>query len=234
VSKSVTCDGCGNTYQNIGAHWTKTDCERPQFSENQKNIITGLIMGDANIKVQSNNGNNFLRMEMITPTYLYFLDQEFGSLSTGVSFGRNGDKRNESDTDIGDNFSDTYIFRTRSHPYFNKMRDKWYPDGEKVFPNDIRLTPNTLKHWYCNDGSLNRSGSSPTIRIAATNEYGNSEKIYNIFEKSDIITPSNIHKSDNGSKSFDICFSVSDSDKLWKYMGNPLPAFEYKWPEQYR
>lgn len=45
--------------------------------------------------------------------------------------------------------------RTTNHPVFTEMRDKWYPYGIKIVPNDIVLTPLSIAIWYCDDGSNN-------------------------------------------------------------------------------
>ena len=34
-----------------------------------------------------------------------------------------------------------------------KLYQKWYPDGKKIVPRDLKLTPQTVLHWYIGDGS---------------------------------------------------------------------------------
>lgn len=34
------------------------------------------------------------------------------------------------------------------------LRKKWYPDGKKLVPRDLILTPRTLLHWYIGDGGV--------------------------------------------------------------------------------
>jgi len=38
---------------------------------------------------------------------------------------------------------------------WTKLRHKWYPDGKKIVPDDLILTPKTLAHWFMCDGSCN-------------------------------------------------------------------------------
>jgi hypothetical protein len=38
------------------------------------------------------------------------------------------------------------------------LRDKWYPNGIKAIPKDIKLTPLTCLYWYIDDGSLEKVG----------------------------------------------------------------------------
>jgi hypothetical protein len=51
-------------------------------------------------------------------------------------------------------YHDTYIIWTRTHPYFEDLRERWYPDGDKQFPDDLELTPLRAKLWYLCDGYL--------------------------------------------------------------------------------
>lgn len=39
-------------------------------------------------------------------------------------------------------------------PIFWKQRERWYPDGEKVVPGDLQLTPTIINRWYIDDGYL--------------------------------------------------------------------------------
>lgn len=45
---------------------------------------------------------------------------------------------------------------TRSHLFWAELRDKWYPEGKKKVPNDVRLSSVGLTFWYGDDGSTNR------------------------------------------------------------------------------
>lgn len=46
-----------------------------------------------------------------------------------------------------------YIFRTCSHPIFTEMRKEWYPQGKKIIPLNLKLTPLTIAVWFCDDGN---------------------------------------------------------------------------------
>ena len=44
------------------------------------------------------------------------------------------------------------------------LRDKWYPNGKKIVPTDLVLTPTALAYWYMDDGSANmRSKHNSTV-----------------------------------------------------------------------
>ncbi|MDP1712445.1 MAG: hypothetical protein Q8K86_08310 [Candidatus Nanopelagicaceae bacterium] len=50
-----------------------------------------------------------------------------------------------------------FLLSTHSYPSFLKLRQKWYPNGKKIIPNDIMLTPETCYWWYLGDGSSGNS-----------------------------------------------------------------------------
>jgi hypothetical protein len=245
-NEKVFCEQCGSEYSRIGTHWsTSAVCEYPNLDKEVKEILIGLLMGDGNVGSKSAKNSN-IHCSMISKNYLKFLDDKFDWLSTGVSLKRSSKESAEIAKSSGfspkaknENYSDIYTLCTRSHPFITNLSD-WYSSGNKVWPKDIELTPTVLKHWYCGDGSINRSGknSSPRIIISMANEYGNSSKISNYFKNVGLPEPSNYtswqtgHWNDN--KNFDAQWTVEESKELWNYMGNPLPDFYYKWPEGYR
>ena len=40
-----------------------------------------------------------------------------------------------------------------------EQRQRWYPEGVKLVPRDLRLTPMVLAQWFCGDGSGNSNGT---------------------------------------------------------------------------
>jgi len=233
----VKCPECGDKYKRIGMHWNGSPSHRPKLTQKQIEITTGVLMGDG--WINKNGKNKRLMVEMISPNYLEYLDNVFGCLSTGVSLEqtaaesvkmnkKNGFRPNAKE----ENYSDIFIWRTRSHPKFNQFRE-WYESGKKVWPEDIELTPTVLKHWYVGDGCYEKDGRR--ISIGISNEIENTEKISKYFTDLGLPEPSNYDIRENNYSGYGIVYwTVEDSPKLWDYMGEPLPDFEYKWPEEYR
>ena len=44
------------------------------------------------------------------------------------------------------------ILRSLNYAELVAERLRWYPQGVKVVPRDLRLTPTVLLHWFCGDG----------------------------------------------------------------------------------
>lgn len=55
-----------------------------------------------------------------------------------------------------------YKFQSKVNPYFTRMYDKWYKNGKKIMPSDVKevLTPKLLAYKFFDDGYLNVSGYS--------------------------------------------------------------------------
>ena len=61
-------------------------------------------------------------------------------------------------------------YSSRSYPELLKMRKWFYPNGKKVIPSGIKLTPTVIRQWYIGDGTLARSPRpyyKPYMKIAA-------------------------------------------------------------------
>ena len=228
----VECPKCGEEYTHLGNHWQWNPSHRPELTENQLQVTTGLLMGDGSLNNSSKNCN--LQSSMISPNYLKYLDDVFGCLGTGVSLKKTAAESAKHVRDNyfspnakEENYSDLYHWETRVHPKFNEFRE-WYSSGKKVWPENIELTPKVLKHWYCGDGCY---ANKNKIKIGMANEMENTEKVSKYFTNIGLPEPSNYNIQ---KKNCEVYWTVEDSYKLWDYMGEPLPDFEYKWPEEYR
>jgi len=230
MAQKTSCPKCGKSYERLGAHWQWNPEHRPSFTKKQKEIITGLLMGDGCI----NRGGKVPRLtsNMTSPNYLKYIDNIFGCISTGVSLKRTAKENAKISVNRGinldakeENYQNIYNWKTRRHPNLQQWAD-WYSTGKKIWPKDIELTPTVLKHWYCGDGNWENSGTSNRIKISMENEMGNIEKVFSMFTNSGLPEPS----SYSGHK---IVFTVDQSKELWEYMGKPLPDFYYKWPKKY-
>lgn len=60
-----------------------------------------------------------------------------------------------------------YCLRSRSDPYLTEQRKRWYPQGVKIVPQDIKITPVVLYYWYIGDGCLvRRKGRIKNIQLS--------------------------------------------------------------------
>jgi hypothetical protein len=215
-----SCPDCGTEYSKLGSHLAQSDCEYPSLTDHQHEIVTGTLMGDGDIQMYENARRPMYRVRVINKPYLEYIDGEMGIHTNGVqkSIERDG-------------YDDLWRVSSIRSNVFGKYRD-WYSSGEKQFPPDIDLTPTVLKHWFCCDG--HRNINHDYIKITATNEIDNEEKIRDMFNRVGFeIDNWSISENERGEKKCDILFTLDESARMWEYMGSPPPGFEYKWPDRF-
>jgi hypothetical protein len=121
----------------------------------QKEVLIGVVLGDASLERRKITHNTRLRLEQGHPkntSYLWHLYGVFCNITgnTLLRFQvRKPDKR------TGKVYSTT-TFTTLSLPCLNVYRDLFYPEGVKIVPAIIGslLTPMALAYWIADDGSL--------------------------------------------------------------------------------
>lgn len=191
------------------------------MSDYQHEVAVGLLMGDGNIEENGNHAR--LRAEMISENYLKYLDDIFGVFSRGVTNGRSAEQLASYYDADANNYNDSYRWSTGNHPELTNYLS-WYSSGNKVYPK-LSLTPIILKHWYVGDGTYDTSDSHDRIKIGLKNEIENKRNIERMFNE--IGFEIGFWTQDS------IYFSKNESQRLFKYMGEPLPDFEYKWPDRF-
>ena len=229
------CPNCGDDFERLGLHWWHGTCPYPEFSDSERQVFRGLLMGDGSIPTVPDTHS--LRLPMINRRFLEWFDGRMGCLTTGVNLVHTADELAESNRESGfspnarpENYHNTYVVRTRSHPYFNRLRKKWYPDGDKRFPPDLELTPTVATYWYLSDGYLDvgRWGR-PRVEVKVRNEHRRPEFLVSLFEGVGISPTLHRHE---------LRFTCDDTEQLLDWMERAPPGFEYKWEtdsrERYR
>lgn len=230
----VSCESCDTYYKSLGHHWKENSDCAPELSDEQIEIITGLLMGDG--WLNTHGCTPYVATSMISPNYLEFLDDNFGKMGAGVKLRKtakesanNSRKSGFHEDALEENYSDIYEWRTLRNPHLSSFTH-WY-DCEKCWPRDIELTPTVLKHWYVCDGSIS---SNNHIKITADNESENVDKLVQYFSNIDLPEPTTTvydrpEDAWSDSQCLDLTWSIDDSKILLDYMGDPLPDFDYKW-----
>lgn len=233
------CNQCGDEFSQLGLHWYRSSvCSYPEILDDKIDIITGIMMSDGTVNGKNSSRNPCIQVVSSTREYLEYLDTTFGAISaSSPSLHMTAEEVAEGLRNTGfsedaesDDCNDVYRWTTRRHPGISTFED-WYQTGEKVWPEDIELSPLTLKHLFVGDGDHHPNQGSNHIRINISNEAGNEKKINSMLNRIGFDTPYwDYQKRSDGSIICKIEFTKSQSEKMWGYMGEPLPGFEYKWP----
>ena len=60
----------------------------------------------------------------------------------------------------------TYHYESIKYVELLPIYNKWYPNGKKIIPRDIELTPLVIRQWYIGDGYLEfRENHRPRIKL---------------------------------------------------------------------
>lgn len=221
----ATCPNCGDNFDRLGLHWWHGTCPYPELSEQQRQMLVGLLMGDGSIPDRTDN--EIFHLPMINRRFLRWFDEKMGVMTTGVSLKKTAAQLAAHNRESGfspnaavENYHDMYTVWTRTHPYITELRE-WYATGEKRFPTDIELSSTVAKFWYACDGYLDfgRWGR-PRAGIKARNEQNRSAALESLFEEAPV-TPSY--------RRHELRFSCDDTERLIDWLGAPPPGFSYKW-----
>ena len=108
--------------------------------------IDGELLGDGCVYSRSTHSANFVykskHLEYIE--YVSKTLSSFGILQTGKINKMRG--------------VNAYAYTSLYYPELLPIRMHWYPEGKKVVPRDIKLTPLTCRQWYIGDGCLRKTG----------------------------------------------------------------------------
>ena len=219
------CPHC-NEEKRLGIHWVQSsECDYPQYTEQQDDIVKGLLMGDAYLRYKDKAKNPYLAVAMINEKFLKYLDNIFGPLTNGVSMKTKAEKSAEyteshefGNGDDGE-YHDVYVLRFRSHPHLHKYVS-WYDSGSKVFPDDLQLTKDVVRMWYVCDGGMRWGTDWPYVTFYSKNEYHRIEKWIDKIRSLGF----DCHKTNEG---FEIPYRCLDT--FFEWLGEAPAGFEYKW-----
>jgi len=228
-----TCHECGKWYSKLGAHWSMSDCEYPNMSRYQHEIITGILMGDGWIDKDKKHPR--LSVSVTEKEYLGYVHRELDILSNGVKLKETAESNSSRKSRPKENYNDLYRLSTICHPSLEQY-ENWYNSGKKVWPDNIKMTPIILKHWYCCDGHYKDTNGDNYITISMSNEVDNTDKIGCYFSNKNLPSPAwQFGESKLDGQTWPRCiarWTVDQSEKLFNYMGEPVPGYEYKWPDR--
>lgn len=214
--KETDCSSCDGKFVKLGVHLSRSDCQHPTLSQKQREIITGVMMGDGSAVQRGKYPN--IQVGMINKEYLHHLDEMFDFYGLGVV---------DHTTPDNESHSKSYMWKTRTSPEFIEYRD-WYGNGGKEFPESIRLTPLVLRHWYVCDGTYRNGSTKDYVKISVVNKRKNKGKIETYL--SDLgIEVSNWTETKNTCA---FTLSKSMTEHFFDVIGSPPPGFEYKWPDR--
>ena len=115
------------------------------FSDVQNSILIGSLLGDGHLTRPRSGDSAFVKNQCAANLdYLQWHHQQFEQFACPIRPGNTIIK------------GKTYFRNTlyvKAHPILTNLRHQWYPDGTKVVPSNLVLSPLALAIWYFDDGS---------------------------------------------------------------------------------
>lgn len=233
IYKGRKCPLCDHQSESLGQHFRHSDHGYPDIPPHKKEMLTGHVMGDAAYCRGSKTGS--LIWNMTNLEYMRWLKDELGWVCNSINLYRTSDESAQLNfleernfpldeeaymlSSDPDDYKQVYQSYTVSHPWINKL--DWLDDeGNKRFPETLRLTPLMVKVWYCDDGNLNwHETGRPVSKITATSQMNILESLANKFE--DVVCRPKVSKGM-------LKFNVDETEELLQWMGEAPSGMEYK------
>jgi hypothetical protein len=180
--------------------------------------INGELLGDGCLQKTSKYSARFQYTSKHKKYIEYIRDtlKSFGIKQSGEIYKRHLTDRNM------DCF--TYQYHSLTYVELLSIRKQWYPNGKKIVPKDIELTPLVCRQWYIGDGFLKNKYKNPSIMLS-TDNFTTSDVKYLVNKLFQIGINSQRQLSSNR-----IYIPIDSAKKFLKYIGNcPIECYKYKW-----
>jgi len=135
-----------------------------KLTKRQEEIIIGGLLGDSSINKPKTKYQNAYFVIHRSASDLKYAQWEYNMLKDlctdkGITVSDRKDSRTGT-------ISTMATFTTKSLLIFKKLRYKWYPEGKKIVPRDLKITPLMLAVWIADDGHILKDENHYEIQIA--------------------------------------------------------------------
>lgn len=117
------------------------------FNSYQLSVIVGSLLGDGCLSsLRGDNSNSYFSKSQAIrrKEYIDWHVNVFSKFTSGTKIYENS---------VNNKKFLKACFSTKTHPLLTKLRKKWYPNGIKIVPKDIKLDELSFAIWFLDDGS---------------------------------------------------------------------------------
>ena len=183
------------------------------LTQYQKSLIIGTMLGDGYLRIISGRKNAFLEINHSFSQKQY-TDWKFEKLQNICISKPKARKGN------GNRIA--YRFYTKQHPEFTEFYNRFYKNGYKIVPDNLKLDATALSVWFMDDES--RCGNSNFYLNTQQFNKNHQIKLLDYLEK--IGLKANLNKDKNY---YRIRFFTSSINKLKELLKeNLIPSMYYK------
>lgn len=145
IAKMCNCNKRNILYQmqktGIGRRARQDQPNYVNITRELEEMLEGELLGDGNL-IKHGRGARYQHSNKY-PFYIGWLFNKF--MNCGIGW-------NEKVYSANTPWGTVYMGRTWTYRDLVKLQERFYPNGKKIVPTDIELTPTILKHWYIGDG----------------------------------------------------------------------------------
>jgi LAGLIDADG DNA endonuclease family len=152
VSSTLICDRLAKS----GVHLRPSGHKRilVPLDQDQTEVIRGELMGDGSLTVQADGVNPYFQWGGKSEEYGRYLHQVLGVFRGGIC------------PYVDVKYGTYWKLWSKASVSFTDLFADFYPQGIKLIPANLQLTPKLLLHWYLGDGSLRfRPKRNPYVRL---------------------------------------------------------------------
>jgi len=118
-----------------------------------------------------------------------------------------------------------YSYVSRDYEELLPIRKRWYPEGKKIIPRDLKLTPLTLRQEYIGDGYLGHPKNRKPYIELATNGFSILDIEWLVKQLNNLGFKATQRYSSNT-----IRISAHFTKAFLDYIGKcPVECYQYKW-----
>ena len=178
--------------------------------------INGELLGDGHIRSQSPYSANITYTSKYSE-YLEYVSNTLMSFGIGQAGKIHKEYNKKFDCSV-------YHYNSRCYVELLPIYRQWYPEGKKIVPKDIKLTPITLRQHYIGDGCLgHQKNKNPYIKLSTDG--------FLVFDVEWLVNKLvELGFKSTRRKRNDIHISSYSVKNFLKYIGKcPVRCYEYKW-----
>lgn len=181
-------------------------------------VIDGFLLGDGHIEKPKSNISARLNIKQKYQDFAEWMSLLLQPYQIPIKHIQRYDSRTNK-------YYQSYVGRSPSHPDIYKQYHRWYPNGVKIVPHDVRLTPQSVLIWYLGDGTLDRGKGNPRIGIASQS-FAATEIDTILLPKLNTICPDLFHRT----KRNEIRSNKNSLVPFFEYIGfeSPVQCYSYK------
>jgi len=190
------------------------------MTERQKQILTGMLLGDAHLERQHGALTARLKIEhcLAQSTYVIWKYREWRDwVRTAPRARVRRNRIGTTSTNIG--------FNTLSHVEFEEFRQWFYRDRRKVVPEDLELTPLSMAVWFMDDGSRKSSQCRGLLLNTQSFTQAEVQLLQSVIQR-DVGVETTVRHQRDGLQIYVPSHSVAE---MTAYItGNMVPSMRYK------